>query len=389
LKNFDSELLLIHQIQQHPELLEQIQGSELSELKLQQTLRDSYSPELVRTALTLVELRKRAANKFTKAEQMFFSRQGLEQATPEAVALYKSQRFKNAPSTVYDLCSGIGSDSIAIASQGVQVVSVDLSPVAGHQTSLNAEVYGVAEYISTKACDVRSLDLSEHWVHIDPDRRAGVKRAVRLEDYEPPLEFLQKLTETSPAGAIKLSPASNFGGKFHNCEIELISLNGECKEATVWFGDIAKEHDWTATILPSGYSISANPWEHYPKVGELTEYLYDPDPALVRAGLIDAYVDQHELHRLDDAEEYLASHQLISSPAITPFRVIANLPNNNKEIKKYFRDHPVREVEIKCRHVPTNADQLRKKLPLKGTGRTTLFIARLQGKTRALIAERL
>ena len=42
-------------------------------------------------------------------------------------------------------------------------------------------------------------------------------------------------------GAIKLSPASDFAQHFAgpNVEIELISLRGECKEATVWFGELA------------------------------------------------------------------------------------------------------------------------------------------------------
>lgn len=384
----DSEYEIILQLQQQPELLERIHSSNESELKLQQTLRDEYPQELVRAAFALNDLRIRAQLKFSKADQMWFDRQGFEQSTPEAVAFHKAQRFQQAPSAVYDLCSGIGSDSLAIALQGKNVSSVDLSKPAGLRTLLNADVYGVRDRITIEQCDLRTLNLSSNWIHIDPDRRSSHRRAIRLEDYEPPLEFLQSLAQTSPAGAMKLSPASNFGGKFLDCEIELISLNGECKEATVWFGELAGEFDWRATLLPSGYTISANPLEHYPKIGELSEVLYDPDPSIVRAGLVDALVDELELTRLDDAEEYMTSASLIHSPAITAFRVLAVLPNQIKEMRKYFRDHPAGEIEIKCRHVPTNADQLRKKLPRKGKGRTTLFIARLQGKTRAIIAER-
>ncbi|QDT32763.1 class I SAM-dependent methyltransferase [Thalassoglobus polymorphus] len=386
LQDPESEILL--QLQKHPELFAAIESSDESEFKRQQSLREKYPAELVRAALTLCELRSKAKDKFSKGDQMWFDRKGLEQSTPEAVANHKAKRFQHATSPIYDLCSGIGSDSIAMASVGKNVHSVDELPVAGIRTMLNAAIYGVQDRITTEACDVRSLDLGGHWIHIDPDRRSSQKRAVRLEDYEPPLEFLQQLTESTPAGAMKLSPASNFGGKFQNCEIELISLNGECKEATVWYGDAAGECDWTATILPAGYTLTANPWDHYPRVGELNDYMYDPDPAIVRAGLLDALADQIGLTRLDDAEEYLTSAKLISTPAATPFRVLATLPNNAKEMRKYFRDHPVGEVEIKCRHVPTNADQLRKKLPLKGHGRATLFIARLQGKTKAVVAER-
>lgn len=389
LSETDPESQTILALQNCPEIFAAIGKASETGLKLQTSLRESFSPELVRAALGLWELRLRAKRKFTLGDQMWFDRKGFEQSTPELVARHKAARFHGAPGFVYDLCSGIGSDSIALAAENGNVVSVDLLPAAGLRTDLNAQLYQVGERIQTWAIDVRTVGQGEHWVHIDPDRRTNQNRAVRLEDYEPALDFLQELTETAPAGALKLSPASNFGGKFRDCEIELISLYGECKEATVWFGELAGEYDWRATLLPSGATLSANPWEHYPRVRSIQEFIYDPDPAVVRAGLIDALVDQLDLARLDDAEEYLTSEVMVDSPFITPFLVLAELPNNSKEIRNYFRKHPVGEVEIKCRHVPTNAEQMRKKLSLNGTGKLTLFIARLQGKTRAIIAKRL
>lgn len=384
-----AEVKLLTELQEHPELFDLIRQSKLSELKLQQSLRERYPSELVRAALTLHELRQRAKDKFSQAEEMYFSRQRLEQATPEVVAQHKAQRFLNADSPIYDLCAGMGADSIAIARTGKKIISIDTSPTALAEINCNAQAYGVNELIHTEQRDVREVDVSRKWIHIDPDRRVGVKRAIRLEDYEPPLEFMQELTVKAKAGAIKLSPASNFGGKFHNCEIELISLNGECREATVWFGDAAKEFDWTATILPGGWSLSANPEEYYPQVGPISHYLYDPDPAVVRAGLIDVLTSECGITRLDHAEEYLTSETLIESPAFSGFQVLQVLPNNIKEIRKYFRSNPIGEIEIKCRHVPVNAEQMRKKIPLTGQGRKTLLIARLQGKTKAVVAERI
>lgn len=385
----DHECQLILQLQERPELLERIQRSTEPELKLQNDLRSEYAPDLVRAAVTLCELRRKATSKFSLGERMWLDRRGLEQSTPESVARHKAIRFAEISDPVLDFCSGIGSDAIAMAGTGIRVECFDLSAVACLRAELNAGVYGVRDRISFHQSDVRNVDIHHRYVHVDPDRRQGQRRASRIEDYEPPLEFLQELTQRARGGAIKLSPASNFGGKFTNCEIELISLDGECKEATVWFGDLATEYDWRATILPGGYTLSANPHEYYPHVTKLQEYIYDPDPAIVRSGLLDALVDQFGFSRIDDAEEYLTSSTLIESPATAAFEVLANLANNPREIRKYFREHPVGEVEIKCRHVPVNADQLRKKLPLAGEGRTTLFIAREGGRTRAIIARRL
>src|SRR5205814_8320 len=60
---------------------------------------------VARTALVLeqVELRAKARDKFSAADNLFFTRRGLEQATDEQLANYKAQRFAEAL-TVADLC---------------------------------------------------------------------------------------------------------------------------------------------------------------------------------------------------------------------------------------------------------------------------------------------
>ena len=67
-------------------------------------------------------------------------------------------------------------------------------------------------------------------------------------------------------------------------------------------------------------------------------YLYDPDSAVVRAGLVDLLARDVGLWRLDDAEEYLSSDNLISSPFCTPFEVLALLGNNTKAVRQAVRD---------------------------------------------------
>ena len=117
-------------------------------------------------------------------------------------------------------------------------------------------------------------------------------------------------------------------------------------------------------------------------------WLFDPDPAVVRAGLVDALALQLGVARLDDEEEYLTGDSPVSSAFVRSFRILAELPNNDRHIRDWFRTHPVRQVEIKCRHVPIRADEVRRKLPLEGEGSAVLFFAKIAGKTRVLIAER-
>src|SRR5262249_26902157 len=172
----------------------------------------------------------------------------------ESVARHKARRFSEQ---VFDLCCGIGGDTFAMA-QHCSVTAVDANPVACLRTAWNSEGYGVSSRVTPVCEGATEVDPATALVHIDPDRRASARgRAVRVEDYVPGLEFLQRLTHTSRGGAIKLSPASNFGGKFHDVEVELVSLFGECKEATIWFGELRGSASWRAAVLPAGGTTAA------------------------------------------------------------------------------------------------------------------------------------
>jgi hypothetical protein len=209
-----------------------------------------------------------------------------------------------------------------------------------------------------------------------------------VEDCTPGLPFLLEMTRRFRGGAIKLSPASNFGGKFLGAEIEIVSLAGECKEATVWFGELAGGVPWRATVLPAGETLAGEMPVTSSGVSPLGSYLYDPDPAVVRAGLVDLLAERTGLRRVDEAEEYLTSDGLIKSPFVRSFEVLAELPNNDREIRRYFRRSDFGRVEIKCRHIPIQAESVRRKLPLTGTEPAVLLFARIAGKARAVICRR-
>ena len=417
------------------ELLDELAGGG-SELQVQTRLRAEFPERLVRAAVSLRELRRKGVAKFSRADAMWFDRQGLEQATSEAVAMHKAKRFANGispPSAksaeesasevdlstlaphprplspsggegglVWDFCCGIGADAIALA-EYCDVIAVDVRPENCLRTHWNAEVYGRSERVTPLCADVERLDSREGWLHFDPDRRAsGAGRVVRIEDYVPGLEFMQRMTREFRGGAIKLSPAANFGGKFSGnqqpgcsrqpgcsgVEIELVSLDGECKEATVWFGELAGPTATRATVLPAGCTLTGDPLAALVDFSEPLRYVYDPDPAVVRAGLVDVLAETLGLQRLDPEEEYLTSDRLVVSPFVRGFEVLANLPNNDRAIRDFFRTSDFGDVEIKCRHIPIQAEVVRRKLPLPGSTRGTLVFARVAGKSRALICRR-
>lgn len=383
------EVRILQALKQTPELMERLRTLGGSELSLQKTLRDEFPVELVRAAMSLHEARLKAEGILPGAQQAWLTRVGLEQSTAWEVAQHKALRFP-AGRRVCDLCSGIGVDASAIATR-CQVESFDLNPAMVLRTLWNGELWGVAKNLQASSGDVSAMDWSGQLVHADPDRRGQHDRPTkRLELYQPGLEWMQQLARTAEGGAIKISPASNFQQKFPDSEIELISLHGECREATVWFGSLAGTGTFRATVLPSGETISADPLSAWTNVvDQPSGYLFDPDPSLVRSGLLDVFGEQQNLQRTDREEEYLTGDSIPDSAFVTAFEVEAVLPNSPRDLRKHLRARPSRHYEVKCRHIPTNAEALRRQLPTGDAEPRVIFVCRISGRSHLVVARRI
>jgi hypothetical protein len=384
----DQEVLLLQRLRECSEIFAAIAESTTAELSSQRKLRHEFDDDLVRAALSVHQARQRAAWLLPHAEQLWLTRVGLEQSTAWDVAMHKAKRFAACPE-VFDLCCGIGVDAAAIAETS-RVIAIDTDASMCLRTEWNAEVWHRSKQLQTECVDVTERDWSGKVVHIDPDRRSGRDRPTkRLELYQPNLGWMQQLTRTAVGGGIKISPASNFLQKFPGCEIELISLRGECREATVWFGSLSGQHAFRATALPSGESISAEPLSAWTNVvPAAAEYIFDPDPAVVRSGLIDVMAEQYSMQRLDAEEEYLTGSDCVTSGFVTAFRVEVVLSGNLKDLKRHLRSNPSTHYEIKCRRIPTNADTVRRQLPVGTAAPRVIFFARISGRATIVVAHR-
>ncbi len=383
------ECRILNALKACPEIFEMIADCSVTELKNQKRLREQFSPDLVRAALALHDARQKAQTFLPQASQLWLTRVGLEQSTAWPVAQYKARRFEKVDH-VFDLCCGIGIDSASLAAC-TKVTAVDIDSAMLLRCLWNSHVFGVKTAVSTQVADVSTCDWTGKFVHADPDRRAGRDRPVkRLEQYSPPLEWMQQLTQSAAGGAIKISPASNFIQKFPGCEIELISMDGECREATVWFGELAGAHSFRATVLPGGETISIDPLSAWaPQATECDAYIFDPDPSVVRAGMLDGIAELHGMQRLDTQEEYLTGPAPLQTSFVTAFQVQAVLPNNLRELKRWLRKSPSSQYEIKCRHIPTDAAAMQKQLPTGDHPPRTIFVARVAGKAKLIVTSRM
>lgn len=354
--------------------------------------RKSHAPGVVAAAVRLAEGRRRGAAKFTRADRMWFEPTGLEQATGEAVARHKARRFAARTATVVDFCCGIGGDTLAIA-HGADVLAVDSDPGMGRRALWNARVYGVGARVAAVRARAESFGIPRGaWVHIDPDRRArGAPRSRDLAGYEPGLGFLQTLAREAPAGAVKLGPASDFAAHFggDRFEVELISLGGECKEATAWFGALTTCRR-RATRLPEGVSWTDRdgPPDAFVGVGPVLAWVFDPDPALLRSGLADGFAAAHGLTRFAPGVDYLTGPARVDSPFLAAFEVVAVLPLDLKRVKREVVARGFGPLEVKTRGVDLRPEAVRSRLRAEGGNPATLLLAGGHGLRQAILARR-
>ncbi|WP_165219556.1 THUMP-like domain-containing protein [Aquisphaera insulae] len=371
------------------ELLEMVPGPQPTPAEIAR-LRKLAPADMVAAALRIAAARAKAIGKFPAADRLWLDAVGLEQATSQAVARHKARRFEGQ--LAVDLCAGLGGDTIALAERG-RVLAVDLSQDRCRRLAWNAIALERSDRILVCRSRAESFPIpAASWVHVDPDRRAGTGRARAVADYVPSVDFLRRLVASTPAGAIKLGPASDFAAAFpeRGVEIELISLDGECKEATVWYGAAATCRR-RATRLPEGATWTdrdADARATVP-VGPIGSHVFDPDPAILRSGLLDGFAAARGLRRIAADVDYLTSDRLVESPFLAAFEVRSVLPFDIKQLRRAIATEGLGPLEIKVRGLKVTPEDLRSRLRPPGPTPATVILSGGAGKALAILARRL
>lgn len=223
------------------------------ELALATRLRKEHPAELVSAALAQAGLRQRARAKFgVDADALYFTPNGVEQATRRSVAEWRAQRFAAlGVKRLADLCCGIGGDAIALARAGIAVLAVDRDELTCAVAAANAAALGLGELIEVRQADVTEVDVTGYdAVFTDPARRTARGRVFDPEAYSPPLSWAIEAARRTPYGALKVAPGIPHALVPDGAEAEWVSDHGEVKEAVLWFGTGATEPH-RATLLPA------------------------------------------------------------------------------------------------------------------------------------------
>ena len=161
-----------------------------------------FPREVARAALTTAILRGEAEAKFPQAEQMYFTREAMEQATPWPVAQHRAKRYQGFE-RIFDLGCSIGGDALALAEAaptiGIDQDEVRVAMAQANARALRAKAQFVQGDIIQLPFSFSALDRETTALFFDPARRQDHQRAFSVEDYQPPLSILTDWQAHIPA----------------------------------------------------------------------------------------------------------------------------------------------------------------------------------------------
>ena len=204
-----------------------------------------------------------------------------------------------------------------------------------------------------------------------------------------------KLLEQNPNAAIKLAPAAALpGGWPPRSEREWIRRDRQCRQLVAWFGNLTPapgRRRATVVDTASGavQTVHSDTEMRPPVVARVGRYLFEPDPAVLAAGLDGTLAVQHAMAAVASDVAYLTGDRPIQNPLLTCFEVTDVLPFQVRRIKQLLRERQFGRLEVKKRGVSHDPERLRKQLRVPGNHAATLLVTRINKTVTAILARRL
>jgi SAM-dependent methyltransferase len=351
------------------------------------------APDLAAAALTQADLRARGVAKLgPEGRTLYLTSDGLQQATRPEIAARRATRLLGAVgdgAPVLDLCCGVGVDLAALARAGTEVTGVDQDPVTAALARANLEVLSLpGRVLLSEATTVPRSPYAA--VFLDPARRGARGRTFDVDAYSPPWSFVEEVLDGPGPACVKVAPGVPHERVPPATEAEWVSVGGEVKEAALWSGPLVSARR-RATLLRGDTAATVtdadDPGPEAIGTGPVGAYLVEPDGAVIRAGLVTAVAARVAGRLLDEHIAYLTTDVEPRTPLGRGYRVLEELPYQEKRLRAALRERGIGRLTIKKRGVQVVPETLRRRLALRGASEATLVLTRVAGHGTALLVE--
>lgn len=350
--------------------------------------RDGASADQAAWLVDQARLRARARGKLPAPERLLLIDQALEQASGLEVARWRAARL--APfGSVLDLGAGVGGDTLALASAGLRVVAVEQDPVRAALLRHNVEALELAEQVTIHTCDwaARRWAGAAAAAFADPARRVDGRRVTSLHAMVPSLAAVLDLVAEVPDALVKVAPALELDEVPSAAGVEFVSVRGELKEALLTFGALRRGGAPLARLLPGDHLLEgAADWPA--RVAPPGAYVLEPDPAVLRAGLVRELGARLDAWQLDPQVAFLSCNAPPATPFARAWRVLRHGPFRRKALVRWLRELGTGPAAVKGRGVAVDGPALARKLPrAAGAPPVTVLLSRTPQGPWAVVGE--
>lgn len=367
----------------------------------QLVLKQKQFPELpMRDIASQIAARQKAKLKLPEwydKKVWFPPKLSLEQCSSEATAKFKSRLLSG--NRFADLTGGFGIDSYYIAQNFQESHYVEQQQDLCELAKSNFEELKSTIEVHHMSAEkfLKGIRKPLDWIYLDPARRGDRNEKVFLwEDCSPNLtELLPALFKKSKNILVKAAPMQDISratAELGNMvsAVYIIEWQNEVKELLYILSKSVVEYPKISAIQLSDegkvQSIFAGDKFEEAKLNALVQepqqYLYEPSPAIMKAGLFKQMARAYKVSKLHANTQLFTSNEIPDNFPGRVFKIVQQLPVQKKELKKYL---PELKANLSSRNFPMNIVELKKKLGLKDGGKHYLFATTLKGNEKVLL----
>jgi len=372
-------------------ILKNLRGN-TADLALKYAGRD-HSKTLISQIGWRQKLRKKVPEWYEKPGLVMPSLLATEQASSAATAKLKAELISGEE--LLDITGGLGIDSFYLSESFSKTTYVeqDAALVAAAEINFKAfdKTINVLHADGLAVLEQSTADV----VYIDPYRRGSGRneRISSLKDSTPDVTTIKdQLIKNGRKTLIKTSPMFdlNLGIKelHHVQEIWVISLRNDCKEVVYQLS----EENTDKHILVKTFNQTPEGWQQFESTQNTGRapintspprpYLYEPNSAILKAGLQEEVAEVFGLYKLHPHSNIYTSDEFQSDYLGKIFSLKKVRNASDKKLKKG-------RYNVIARNFSTKASEIEKKLKLKPHNSNYLIATRLMNDQYALIEARL
>jgi hypothetical protein len=205
------------------------------------------------------------------------------------------------------------------------------------------------------------------------------------EGWTPPWSFVLSLLARD--ACVKVAPGIPHALVPAGVEAEWVSDGGDVKEAALWSGRLASTTRRATVIGDGGLATLTDEDDPGAEVRAVGEFLYEPDGAVIRAGLVTAVAAGVGGGLLDEQIAYVTSDASYRTPFARGYRVIEELPYRERALRAALRERGIGRLTIKKRGVGVVPEELRRRLSLQGPNEATIVLTRVADQGTCLLVQ--